>query len=209
MSDSLNPAPAGDNNTDATGEPEAGAGSPPSPESPDANALAARLRKREKELQQAQQKLQQLEQAQADKAKADMSEVERYKSEAEQYRKQVEETQARFQESQRHSAFRFAAQQAGVIDVDAALKLADLSVLEFDGDEVTGADAAVKALKKSKPYLFGSTPPPNSSGGGGANPASGAPQGRTLSAKQIEAMSTAEYAKIKPLIASGEIKLIP
>jgi len=44
---------------------------------------------------------------------------------------------------------------AGVIDVDDALKLLDLSALTINGDgEVSGIDALIKAAKEGKAYLF-------------------------------------------------------
>jgi Phage minor structural protein GP20 len=50
-----------------------------------------------------------------------------------------------------------AAVKAGMIDLD-GLKLADLSKVKLGDDgEVVGADELMASLKKSKPYLFGTT----------------------------------------------------
>lgn len=47
--------------------------------------------------------------------------------------------------------------KAGIVDLD-GLKLADLSKVKLnDAGEVEGADALIDDLKKSKPYLFGTT----------------------------------------------------
>lgn len=52
------------------------------------------------------------------------------------------------------------AAKAGAIDVDAVDALIDRSSITVDGDSVTGVDAAVEALKKAKPQLFGKPKPP-------------------------------------------------
>ena len=198
MSDDSNPADAGeiDNNPAPAGEAQSG------PARDTDNATAAELRILRKQLKDAQQRLSAADQAAADKAKAEMTELERYKTEAEQYRKQAEETNARFLETQKHNAFRLAATQAGAVDVNAALKLADLSTLDLDGDTVVGVDAAIKALKKSSPYLFGSTAAPASSGGG--NPPSGAP---TYTAEQISKLRGKDFDQFARDVRSGKIKL--
>lgn len=47
--------------------------------------------------------------------------------------------------------------KAGLVDVD-ALALADLSAVTLGADgRLTGAEAAIAALKEAKPYLFGAT----------------------------------------------------
>lgn len=52
-----------------------------------------------------------------------------------------------------------AAATAGAIDVDAVDALIDRSSITVDGDTVTGVDAAIDALKKAKPHLFGKPKP--------------------------------------------------
>jgi len=197
VSDDLTPAPA-EHNTDPVTAGETQGGSAKETD----NASAAEMRILRKQLKDAQQRLSAADQAKAEKAKAEMTELERYKTEAEQYRKQAEETQTRFLETQKHNAFRLAAQQAGAVDVNAALKLADLGTLDFDGDQVVGIDAALKALKKSSPYLFGSSQATVSSGGG--NPSGGAPN---VKSKDIASMTPDEYKAFRSKVASGEIKL--
>ena len=47
--------------------------------------------------------------------------------------------------------------KAGIVDID-GLALADLSGVKFnDKGEIEGAEAAIEALKKAKPYLFAQT----------------------------------------------------
>lgn len=61
------------------------------------------------------------------------------------------------------------AQRAGAVDPDAVLAmLPENAVTIGDDDQVTGADAAVKALLEAKPYLVGkpTRPAPGSANGG-------------------------------------------
>jgi hypothetical protein len=199
VSDTTTPAPA-EQNTEPTGD-SGEASSGPARETD--NATAAELRILRKQLKDAQQRLSAADQAAAEKARSEMSELERYKTEADQYRKQAEETQSRFMETQKHNAFRLAAQAAGAVDVNAALKLADLSTVDFDGDQVTGVDAALKSLKKASPYLFG-VAANVSAGSGGGNPATGAP---AVTTSQIAKMTKAELIAFEAKLARGEIKL--
>lgn len=47
--------------------------------------------------------------------------------------------------------------KAGIVDID-ALALADLSGVKFnEAGDIEGAEAAIEALKKAKPYLFAQT----------------------------------------------------
>jgi CCR4-NOT transcriptional regulation complex NOT5 subunit len=199
VSDTPTPAPA-EQNTEPTGD-SGGAQSEPARETD--NATAAELRILRKQLKDAQQRLSAADQAAADKARAEMTELERYKTEADQYRKQAEETQSRFMETQKHNAFKLAAHQAGAVDVNAALKLADLSTVDLDGDQVVGIDAAIKSLKKASPYLFGVTPQAVT-GSGGGNPSDGAPR---PTVQQMKDMSRDQFREFEAKVARGEIKL--
>lgn len=60
-----------------------------------------------------------------------------------------------------------AAAKAGAIDAEAVLALLPPNAVEIDGDEVKGVDEAIKALRESKPYLFGKTKPAPGSADGG------------------------------------------
>lgn len=173
------------------------------------DATAAELRRTRKALEKANQEIAGFKKAQADKETADLSELDRYKAENGTLKSQIEDLTSKGAEREKHNAFRLAAKDAGVVDVKAALKLADLSVLDFEGEDVVGVDVALKALRKSSPYLFGSTSALAAANDGGGNPSGGAPRGRTLTAKQLADMPMADYAKVQPKIASGEITLIP
>lgn len=60
-----------------------------------------------------------------------------------------------------------AAAKSGAIDAEAVLALLPPNAVEIDGDEVKGVDEAIKALRESKPYLFGKTKPAPGSADGG------------------------------------------
>lgn len=177
------PAPAGDATTTQTGSSRDASN----------NASAAELRILRRQLKEAQQRLSAVDEAAAEKARAEMTELERYKSEAEQYRKQFEDLQARSIESQKHSAFKLAAQAAGAVDMDAAIKLADLSKVQVDGDQVAGVDSAIEALRKARPYLFGTATTAEASSSG-SNPKTGAPG--DLTREMLRSASREQFAEI-------------
>lgn len=177
--------------------PQAEGGGESGHSGPDANALAAQLRKATKQLKQ-------FEQREAERAKLELSEVDRLRAEANEYKQRLEQQQSQFAESQKRNAFTLAAQQAGAVDPNAAWKLADLTGIELDDSgSVQGVDVALKALKKSSPYLFGVAPTSTASSGG--NPSAGVPK---VTAKKIEAMSPAEYREFRSKVAAGEIQAI-
>lgn len=79
--------------------------------------------------------------------------------------------------------------KAGMVDLD-GLKLADLSKVTLDDKgEVQGADDLMKALKESKPYLFGTTTSTTHAG----NP----PPATPPAAKLAKDMTKEEYAAAK------------
>lgn len=86
--------------------------------------------------------------------------------------------------------------KAGMVDLD-GLKLADLSTVKLNEQgEVEGADKLMADLKKSKPYLFGSTS--NSS-----NPAGNPPKPGDTKTKPATEMSKAEYDEARAQIRRG------
>lgn len=66
-------------------------------------------------------------------------------------------------------AFREKAREAGIAYVDDALRLADLSGVELDGDEVRGIDEIVKQLAEEKPFLLEQKKPQQRAIGGPSN----------------------------------------
>jgi hypothetical protein len=74
--------------------------------------------------------------------------------------------------------------RAGMVDLD-GIKLADLSSVKLDpAGDVTGAADAIKALRKTKPWLFG--------GGNSSHPA-GAPPAHTPEVKKATEMTYDEW----------------
>lgn len=87
--------------------------------------------------------------------------------------------------------FEQAALKAGVIDADAARRLADFSEVEIDDNgAVSGIDAVIADLKKSRKYLFGSLSTPVGNAGG--NPPAGPPSTKPTE-KQIQSMNSEEF----------------
>lgn len=89
-----------------------------------------------------------------------------------------------------------AALKAGMVDVD-GLKLADLSKVKLTEDgEVEGADELMEALKKAKPYLFGT--------GNSSNPDK-APDKKKTETKSVMEMTAAEYADYRKKAIQGRL----
>jgi len=92
---------------------------------------------------------------------AEMSEVEKAQEQAKQFETQMQELTAQL-EAERNNArqqaikneFIKVASSANIIDVDAAMALSDLSVVEIGEDgKVNGVDDVIKTLVENKPYL--------------------------------------------------------
>lgn len=200
MSDTPTPAPA-EQNTEPTGDGGEKAASGPARETD--NATMAELRILRKQLKERDQKLTAFEQAQAEKARAELTEVERHKQEAAQARAELENTRAEIASEKKANAFKLAAMQAGAKKPDLVLKLADLSTLEFEGGRVIGVDALIKGLQKEAPELFssGST---TATGTGGGNPADGVPKPSPKDFSHLRGRAFDDYAKD---VATGKIKL--
>ncbi len=82
--------------------------------------------------------------------------------------------------------------KAGIVDLD-GLALADLSAVKLDDKgEVQGADEAIAALRKSKPYLFVATTGSPGRGGDGQPPTGGKP-----AQKRATDMTPEEYTAFK------------
>ena len=199
MSDTPTPAPA-EQNTEPTGD-SGEAASGPARETD--NATMAELRILRKQLKERDQKLTAFEQAQAEKARAELTEVERHKQEAAQARAELESTRAEIDSEKNANALKLAAMQAGAKQPDLVLQLADLSTLEFEGGRVIGVDALIKGLQKEAPELF-SSGQVAASGSGGGNPSDGAPR---PSVQQMKDMSRDQFREFEAKVARGEIKL--
>lgn len=152
-----------------------GGGTPQTPPSatPGANELEelrAALKRANAESAERRKRLDQLEADEKKRNEAQMSEVEKANKRAETAEARLAaQGQALRERSIRH-AVEIEASKAGFIDPADAAALADLSGVQYDEGtgQVSGVDAAVKALAKVKPHLVKQgTPPPNIDGRAG------------------------------------------
>lgn len=107
----------------------------------------------------------------------------------------------KLQEQNRQQALKnafFAKASGKVVDVDAAFRLADLSKVKFNGEEIDGIDTIVEDLVKSKPYL--AHDPKSTPKGGGSNPAGG---GNLPT--NIKDLTPEEFAKLQQRVSNGEV----
>ncbi len=136
----------------------------------------AALKLANKEAAERRRKLDEIEAAGKAKQDAELSEAEKAIKRAEKAEQELQATQQRYRTNAIRSAVQIAARDAGFVDVDDAMKLADLSTVELDetSDTVTGAVDAIKALAKAKPHLLKAERPVapniNSGTGGGGVP---------------------------------------
>ena len=163
-----------------------------------AQALLRKLRKAEKERDA-------LLAAQKSAADSQLSEAEQLKAKLIQAEADRDAVSAKLTQRTLQHRFEAAAQKLGVVDADAAYKLADLSAVEIDEDgNVTGIDAALADLKKTRKYLFGA--PNGAIGSAGGNPPSGSPG--QLTAAKLRSMDPTgpEFRQAMADIAAGRIK---
>ena len=111
------------------------------------------------QLKTAQTQLKKLQEAQTAKERAEMTELERIKAEMAERDEALAAAQAALKGMHLRAAFQREAQAQKLTFVEGALDdayaLADLSSVELDDDgKASGMDKALKALAKSKPYLF-------------------------------------------------------
>lgn len=95
------------------------------------------------------------------------SEIERAMAKAAEAEAKAAAAEERIAKALTRAAVSSAAAKAGAIDTDAVLALLPTGAVTIDGDEVQGVDEAIKALRESKPYLFGKTKPSPGSADGG------------------------------------------
>ena len=95
------------------------------------------------------------------------SEIERAVAKAAEAEAKAAAAEERIAKALTRAAVSAAAAKAGAIDAEAVLALLPPNAVEIDGDEVKGVDEAIKALRESKPYLFGKTKPAPGSADGG------------------------------------------
>lgn len=161
--------------TEGGENPQAQSGGTPESE---LESLRVALRKANAEAAERRKRIEQLEAAEKRKADAQLTEIEQAVKRAEDAEAKLQATQAAMRDRAVRHAVEIEASKAGFADPSDAIALADLGAIVYDDDtgNVTGADAAVKALAKVKPHLLKQqTPPPNTNGRDG-----GKSQGVTL-----------------------------
>lgn len=112
--------------------------------------------------------------------RANMTEAEKAKAERDDAMKRAGILETELRETRLRGRFEAAAAKAGVVDSDAAWRLADQGRMRVKDDgSVEGLDQALAELKKSRPWLFGpqrtSTGTP---GGASASPSPSTPNDR-------------------------------
>ena len=103
--------------------------------------------------------------------RAQMTEAEKAKAERDDATKEAERLKAELRDTRVRGRFEAAAARAGVIDPEAAYRLANTGGLKVKDDgTVEGLDQALAELKKSRPYLFGQRTSTGTPGGATVSP---------------------------------------
>lgn len=131
------------------------------------------LKQANKEAGDRRKKLEEIEQNETKRREQELTEVQRAAKRAEEAEASLKKYQERYRTNAIRNAVRLAAQNAGFVDAEDAIALADLSGVDLDEntDRVTGAKEAIDALVKVKPHLLKTPERPaapniNSTGGG-------------------------------------------
>ncbi len=132
----------------------------------------AALKLANREAAERRKKLDEIETASKAKQDAELTETQKAAKRADDAEKKLADTQQRYRTNAIKNAVQVAARDAGFVDADDAMKLADLSLVELDetSDTVIGAKEAIAALAKSKPHLLKTDrpSPPNINSGTGS-----------------------------------------
>lgn len=105
-------------------------------------------------LLEANKELEKIKNQQTEQERKQLEENNKHKELAESYKTDLEKANTKIQDLVINQSLTGELVKAGVIDIDAALKLIDRSKLKIENDQVAGVDEALKGLKESKAYLF-------------------------------------------------------
>ncbi len=135
----------------------------------------AALKTANKEAAERRKRLEEIEANEAKRKESELTEVQRAAKRAEEAETSLKQVKDRYRQNAIRNEIRLYAQNAGFVDTNDAIALADMSGVDFDeaNDKVTGAKEAIDALAKAKPHLLKAEKPqaPNiNSFGGGAKP---------------------------------------
>jgi hypothetical protein len=125
------------------------------------------------ELLEAQKKLKEVTSKQEQEQEKQLEEQKRFEELAQKRAEENEQLKSRIKEMQVSQALTSKLVPEGIVDIEAALKLADTGSLEISDDgKVKGVDEVISSLKENKAYLFN-----NKSSGGSGNPTNPANEG--------------------------------
>ena len=129
--------------------------------------------KRFKELTELAKEAKKLIKAEDDRKEKDLEENKKFQELADKRKAERDEAQTKLQQEKVNNALLAEASKAGVVDVEATLKLIDRDKVTVDDDgKVSGVEDAVKTLIEDKPFLKGEGVQPTNIGSGtnpGAN----------------------------------------
>jgi len=133
----------------------------------------AALKTANKEAAERRKKLEEVEANEAKRKESELTEVQRAAKRAEEAEASLKQTKDRYRQNAIRNEIKLYAQNAGFVDTNDAIALADMSGVDFDeaSDKVSGAKEAIDALAKAKPHLLKTPERPaapniNSTGGG-------------------------------------------
>lgn len=160
----VNEPQAGTNPAANTQAASAGAGQAPAP-APTVEELQARLERETKDRQDAnreaqgmRKRLKELEDAEAARTQATMTEQQKLEARATAAEAALAAVQTQLRETAIRSSVQATAARMGIVDPDGAYRLLDHAALKLnDSGEPTNTEAALKALLAEKPYLLGQT----------------------------------------------------
>ncbi len=146
------PAPSGDTTTTTTQQSDADLRA-------ELAAVKSQLSAVNRESADRRHKLTELEAAEQKRKEAEMTETQKLQAKLDALQKERDESAAKVQQWTLRRAFEKAARTAKLNfasddALDDGFRLADLSAVKVNGENVEGIDAAVIALSKAKPYLF-------------------------------------------------------
>lgn len=146
-----------------------------------------------------------LEKAEQQRAEAQLSEIEKAQKKAAEAEQKATALQGKMKEQSLRSAFSELAAKAGCQDTSLGFLALDKSKVAVDDDgNVTGLEAAIKALQSSNPILFQPSAAPAN---GGVGNTGGSPYRSKYSAADIKRMTPEEFAKFDRQVRAGKIRL--
>lgn len=140
-----------------------------------------------KELNDRAKKAKEYETQQAEAEEARLKEQKKFEELAEKNKQKAEEAENKYKQAILDNKIQLEASKAGVVDLEAVLKLVDRSKITLDDDgNVAGLEEAVKSLLEAKPYLKNGEANNNVTIGNGTNPGSNNTNVKRFTLSQIQ-----------------------